>query len=84
VADLTPSGRHGTAFGYYNAALGLGTLAASVLFGFVYERVSPSAAFTMGALLAVAATGLLAITPTAPNPKLRTPNPEPRTPNPEP
>ena len=69
VADLTPAGRHGTAFGYYNAALGVGTLAASVMFGFVYERVSPSAAFTMGAMLAVAATGLLAITPTASNPK---------------
>jgi MFS family permease len=66
VADLTPAGRHGTAFGCYNAALGLGTLAASVVFGFVYERVSPSAAFTMGATLAVIATALLAMTPTRP------------------
>ena len=66
VADLTPAGRQGTAFGYYNAALGLGTLAASVVFGFVYERVSPSAAFTMGATLAVIATALLAMTPTRP------------------
>jgi MFS family permease len=67
VADLTPAGRQGTAFGYYNAALGLGTLAASVVFGFVYERVSPSAAFTMGASLAVIATVLLAMTPTRPS-----------------
>ena len=66
VADLTPAGRQGTAFGYYNAALGLGTLAASVVFGFVYERVSPSAAFTMGATLALIATALLAMTPTRP------------------
>lgn len=66
VADLTPAGRQGTAFGYYNAALGLGTLAASVVFGFVYERISPSAAFTMGATLAVIATALLAMTPTRP------------------
>ena len=66
VADLTPAGRQGTAFGYYNAALGLGTLVASVVFGFVYERVSPSAAFTMGATLAVIATALLAMTPTRP------------------
>lgn len=66
VADLTPARRQGTAFGYYNAALGLGTLAASVVFGFVYERVSPSAAFTMGATLAVIATALLAMTPTRP------------------
>jgi MFS family permease len=75
VADLTPPGKQGTAFGYYNAALGLGTLAASVVFGFVYERFSPSAAFTMGAVLAAVAAVLLMITPT---------NPEPRTPNPEP
>ena len=68
VADLTPAGRQGTAFGYYNAALGMGTLAASVVFGFVYERVSPSAAFTMGAALAVIACALLAMTPTRPSP----------------
>jgi MFS family permease len=66
VADLTPADRQGTAFGYYNAVLGLGTLAASVVFGFVYERVSPSAAFTIGATLAVIATVLLAMTPTRP------------------
>ena len=69
VADLTPPGRHGTAFGYYNAALGLGTLSASVVFGFVYERFSPSAAFTMGAVLAFVASALLAVTPTRPAPE---------------
>ena len=67
TAGTTPAGREGTAFGYYNAALGLGTLAASVVFGVVYERVGPSAAFTMGATLAVIAAALLAITPTARN-----------------
>jgi MFS family permease len=67
VADLTPRGRQGTAFGYYNAALGIGALTASVVFGFLYERFSPSTAFTAGAVLALAATLLLAITPTAPN-----------------
>jgi len=69
VADLTPSGRHGTAFGYYNAALGVGTLAASVVFGFIYERVSPSAAFTVGAVLAFVAAALLTVTPTHPAPE---------------
>jgi MFS family permease len=69
VADLAPRGRHGTAFGYYNAALGVGALTASVVFGFLYERFSPSTAFTTGAVLAVVATSLLAITPTAPNPE---------------
>ena len=69
VADLTPPGRQGTAFGYYNAALGVGALTASVVFGFLYERFSPSTAFTAGAALAVIATVLLAITPTNPNPE---------------
>src|SRR5687767_247812 len=38
VADLTPPGCQGTAFGYYNAALGIGALTASIVFGFLYER----------------------------------------------
>jgi MFS family permease len=59
VADLTPHGRRGTAFGYYNAALGVGALVASVLFGFVYERVGAAAAFEMGAALAGVAAILL-------------------------
>ena len=64
VADMTPSGRQGTAFGYYNAALGVGTLTASVLFGFIYERFSPQTAFTVGAALAGVAAVLLVLTPT--------------------
>ena len=72
VADLTPPGRQGTAFGYYNAALGIGALTASVAFGFIYERFSPSTAFTAGAVLALIATSLLAITPTSPNPEPET------------
>ena len=39
----------GTAFGIYNAVLGLGSLAASLLFGFIWTRVSPHAAFLTGA-----------------------------------
>jgi MFS family permease len=84
VADLTPAGRHGTAFGVYNAALGVGTLTTSVTFGFLYERFSPSTAFTVGASLAGVAAGLLVITPTTPerpNAEHRTPNAG--TPNPE-
>jgi MFS family permease len=74
VADLTPPGRQGTAFGYYNAALGIGALMASLVFGFVYERFGPAAAFTMGSAIAALATLLLAITPTATNPETRTLN----------
>jgi MFS family permease len=64
VADLTPADRHGTAFGLYNAALGVGMLTASVVFGFLYERFSPATAFTTGAGLAAAAAVLLLFVPT--------------------
>jgi MFS family permease len=59
VADLTPAGARGTAFGVYNATLGIGGLVASLLFGWIWTRISPSAAFLTGAALALAATGLL-------------------------
>jgi MFS family permease len=59
VADLAPAGARGTAFGFYNAALGVGGLASSVMFGAIWTRVSPSAAFFTGAAVALAATGLL-------------------------
>jgi MFS family permease len=59
IADLTPAGARGTAFGVYNAALGVGGLAASVMFGAIWTRVSPQAAFLTGAALALAATALL-------------------------
>jgi sugar phosphate permease len=60
VADLSPAGLRGTAFGLYNAALGVGGLAASLLFGLIWTRVSPRAAFLTGAGLAVLASLMLA------------------------
>jgi len=63
VADLSPSAQRGTAFGFYNAALGVGTLLASVLFGVLYERFGPATAFGTGVGLAVAATLLLLTLP---------------------
>ena len=39
--------RHG--FGIYNAALGIGGLVSSLMFGVIWTRVSPSAAFFTGA-----------------------------------
>jgi MFS family permease len=59
IADLTPRALSGTAFGLYNAALGIGALLASVVFGLVWKTVSPQAAFALGALLALLATLLL-------------------------
>jgi sugar phosphate permease len=59
VADMAPSDARGTAFGVYNAALGVGGLAASLLFGAIWTRVSPRAAFFTGSLLALIASVLL-------------------------
>lgn len=59
VADLAPAGARGTAFGIYNGALGIGGLASSLMFGVIWTRVSPGAAFFTGAAVAAVATGLL-------------------------
>jgi MFS family permease len=63
VADLTPAARSGAAFGLYNAVLGVGVLAASVAFGFLYERAGAPVAFGTGAAAAGAAAVLLLVTP---------------------
>ena len=59
VADMAPAHARGTAFGIYNAALGIGSLAASLIFGALWTRVSPHAAFLTGAGLAILASALL-------------------------
>jgi MFS family permease len=59
IADMAPVARRGTAFGIYNAALGVGGLAASLLFGLLWTRISPRAAFLTGAALAVLASMML-------------------------
>jgi MFS family permease len=64
VADLVPAARRGTAFGWYNFTIGLAALPASLMFGLVWDRVSPVAAFTLGATLAIAAAlGLVTVVP---------------------
>jgi MFS family permease len=55
VADMVALDRRGTAFGWYNLAIGLGALPASLLFGYVWDRAGAPAAFVMGASLALAA-----------------------------
>jgi MFS family permease len=59
VADLAPPERRGAAFGIYNAVTGVGALAASLLFGIVWNRFGTAAAFGLGAALALVATLLL-------------------------
>jgi MFS family permease len=59
VADLAPASRRGFAFGVYYAVLGIGALAASVMFGIVWNAFGPGVAFGLGASLALAASALL-------------------------
>jgi MFS family permease len=67
VTDLVPAGRRGAAFGWYNLAIGLGALPASVLFGAVWDRYGSSVAFAFGAIMAlVAAVGLWMVVPRRP------------------
>jgi MFS family permease len=61
VADLAPADRHGFAFGIYNAVTGIGALAASVFFGLVWDTYGTTAAFGLGAALALVATAVLFI-----------------------
>lgn len=55
VADRSPEGLRGSAFGLFNLATGAAMLAASVTAGLLWERFGPSAAFAAGAGFAAAA-----------------------------
>lgn len=60
VADLVPAARRGTAYGFYNLAIGLAALPASLLFGLVWDGLGAEFAFSTGAALAmVAAAGMV-------------------------
>jgi len=59
VAHIVDETHRGTAFGLYNASLGLVALPASVLAGYLWDRISPSAPFYFGAACAIVAVSLL-------------------------
>ncbi len=59
VADLAPVSRRGYAFGIYNAVQGVGGLAASVIFGLMWNAIGSVAAFGTGAALAITSAALL-------------------------
>jgi MFS family permease len=62
VAELVPQHLRGTAYGIYNAALGVAAFPASLLAGLLWDWYGPAAPFLFGAALAVLATiGLLMI-----------------------
>jgi MFS family permease len=62
IADLVPAEARGKSFGIYYLANGFGVLAGSALFGLLYQRVSPHAAFFAGAILALAAVAAVLVT----------------------
>lgn len=62
IADLVPEGRRGTAYGLYQGVTGLMLLPASLIAGWLWEALSPSAPFYFGAGLAfLAVVGILAL-----------------------
>ncbi|MEX2109104.1 MAG: MFS transporter [Gemmatimonadaceae bacterium] len=60
VADLVPRVRRGAAYGWYNLAIGLGALPASLIFGAIWDRSGSPSAFVFGAALALFAALLMA------------------------
>ena len=59
VADLVGGERKGLAYGWYNFAIGIATLPASLIFGALYQVFGALAAFGWGAALALVAVALL-------------------------
>ena len=58
VADIVPQDQRGTAYGLFNAAIGLTALPASLIAGILWQTISPAAPFYFGAAMALLA-GLL-------------------------
>ncbi|MBI2617682.1 MFS transporter [Candidatus Gottesmanbacteria bacterium] len=56
VADIVPLEKKGYAFGLYNMVTGLTLLPASFVAGFLWQTISPSAAFLFGGSLAIVAS----------------------------
>lgn len=71
VADIVPHTRRGAAFGWYNLAIGLAALPASLIFGWIWDRFGAPSAFIFGATMAVVAAVLMAIVAPASNRALR-------------
>jgi MFS family permease len=59
VADLVPAEQRGTAYGLYNAVVGLMALPASLLAGLLWQGLGPGAPFLAGAALALLSAVLL-------------------------
>jgi len=83
LVDLVPASERGAALGMQATVVSVCTLPASVAAGWLWHSAGPAAPFFYGALMAVAATVLLASgpTPSPPSPSSETPG---RTPIPGP
>ena len=63
ISDMVPAEARGRSFGVYYLANGLCVLAGTVLFGEIYQHVTPQAAFWTGAGLAVMGAGAVLVVP---------------------
>ncbi|MDP2598325.1 MAG: MFS transporter [Candidatus Liptonbacteria bacterium] len=61
IADIVGPSRRGTAYGIYNTLVGILSLPASVIAGFLWERVDPSAPFYFGTIMSVISIILLSL-----------------------
>jgi MFS family permease len=68
VADLVPAELRGTAYGTYNATMGLLDLPASLIAGLLWQSLGAPAPFLFGAALALVAAILLALWKPTPQP----------------
>ena len=59
IAELAPKAQLGTAFGWFHLVSGLMLLPASAMFGWLWTRVNPTAAFMVSATMSLLAAGLL-------------------------
>ncbi len=59
VADIAPTELRGTAFGWFNLTAGIFLLPASIIFGWLYQAVSPLVAFGFSATCSLTAAALL-------------------------
>ncbi len=59
VADLVPSEKRGTAYGFYNLAFSITVLPASIIFGALWNQFGAGAAFLTSAIISICAAILL-------------------------
>lgn len=64
VVDIVPTLRKGTALGWYNLAIGIGALPASLVFGAIWDHSGAPTAFAFGAAVAfIASVGMTFVAP---------------------